>query len=180
MSGAAADLTVMTSDDDYDEDNGSIIAKVLTDVPESGSSATYSVGATNTATIGVMDDDDEPMASISSTYKAFEGSGDNDAGGLVVMLTSASRKIVQVAYTFADGTGDSGAENGVDYNGTNGTLTFTPDDRTGLTPTTMFVPFSIIPDNIDDPNETFTITLSTVPNGNATVSNTADMVTVHN
>ena len=64
----------MTSDDDYDEDNGSIIAKVLTDMPESGSSATYSVGADNSAIDWCnADDDNEPMASISSTHNAREG-----------------------------------------------------------------------------------------------------------
>ena len=65
MSGASEDLTVMTAGDDYDEDNGSITAKVLTDMPESGSSATYGVGTDNTAMIGITDDDDAPVASIS-------------------------------------------------------------------------------------------------------------------
>ena len=60
-------------------------------MPESGSSATYSVGVTNTAMIGIMDDDNEPMASISSTHNAGEGTT-NDADGLVVTLTSASGK----------------------------------------------------------------------------------------
>ena len=42
----------------------------------------------------------------------------------------------------------------------------------------MFVPFSIIPDNIDDADEMFTITLSNVSNGNATVDDSAKVVTV--
>ena len=108
------------------------------------------------------------------THIAGEGTT-NDADGLVVRLTAASGKIVQVAYTFADGIG---AVNGTDYMGTNGTLTFTPDDTTKLTPTEMFVPFSITMDNEDDPDETFTITLSNVSNGNASVNDSAKVATV--
>ena len=176
MSGATADLTVMTAGDDYDEDNGSISATILTDTPDTslGEITTYGVGADNTAMIGVMDDDDEPMASISETHIAVEGTA-NDADGLVVMLTAASRKVVQVAYEFADGTG---AVKGTDYMGTDGILTFTPDSETGITPTSIFVPFSIVQDDIDDPDETFTITLSNVANGNASVNDAAKVATV--
>ena len=178
MSGASADLTVMTDDDNYDDlDSGRIIAKVLSDMPASGSTATYSVGATYTAMIGIADDDDMPEASISATYSVSD-EGNNDANGLVVMLTPASGRTVQVAYAFADGTGDTAAEKGTDYSGTDGTLTFIPDETTGITPTTMFVPFSILKDAVTGVTKTFTITLSPATDGNATVSNTAKVATV--
>ena len=172
----------MTSDDEHDDlDSGSIIATILTEMPDTsqGEMVTYGVGADNTAMIGIVDDDELPVASISSTHIAVEGFA-NDADGLVVTLTPASGRTVQVAYAFADGTGLTGAVNGTDYIGTNGTLTFVPDSMTGLTPTEMFVPFSIRADSVDDPAEMFTITLSTVADGNASVNDSAKtaMVTI--
>ena len=179
MSGSTEDLTVETDDDEYDDlDRGHIIAKVLSDMPASGSAATYSVGAMNTAMIGVADNDDNmPVASISATYSVSD-EGDNDANGLVVMLTPASGRTVQVAYAFANGTGDTAAVNGTDYSGTDGILTINPVESTGLTPTTMFVPFSILKDAVTGMPKMFTITLSNTPNGNATVSDTAKEATV--
>ena len=174
MSDASADLIVMIDDDEYDEDNGSITAVVLPDMPESGSSATYGVGADNTAMIGITDDDDEPLASIVSTFNATEGLTYGD-DGLAVTLTPASGKTVKVSYTFADG---SGAVNGTDYMGMDDTLTFTPDATTKLTPTTMYVPFSILLDEMDDPDETFTITLSIPADGNARVDDATKVSTV--
>ena len=174
MSDASADLIVMIDDDEYDEDNGSITAVVLPDMPESGSSATYGVGADNTAMIGITDDDDEPLASIVSTFNATEGLTYGD-DGLAVTLTPASGKTVKVSYTFADGTE---AANGTDYMGMDDTLTFTPDSETGLTPTTMYVPFSIVSDEMDDPDESFTITLSIPADGNARVDDATKVSTV--
>ena len=94
--------------------------------------------------------------------------------GVVVNLGVASGKTVKVGYSFAD----VSAEQGVDYTATNDTLTFTPSATTGLTPTSLFIPFSIIQDNVNEADETFTITLSEPSDANASVDDENKLVTV--
>ena len=57
MSGASEDLIIMTDQDENDEENGSISAMILPDMPVQGSNITYLVGAPKTATIGIADND---------------------------------------------------------------------------------------------------------------------------
>ena len=128
----------------------------------------------NNATIGtdiftgtILDDDDPPVAAIMTNYSSFEDSGANDATGLVVTLTPASTKTVKVNYVFSDGS----AVKNTNYSGTNGTLTFTPSQVTGLTPTTKFIPFSILDNSNQNASKTFRITLSIPSGGNARTMN---------
>ena len=128
----------------------------------------------NNATIGtdiftgtILDDDDSPVAAIMTNYSSFEDSGANDATGLVVTLTPASTKTVKVNYVFSDGS----AVKNTNYSGTNGTLTFTPSQVTGLTPTTKFIPFSILDNSNQNASKTFRITLSIPSGGNARTMN---------
>ena len=116
----------------------------------------------------ILDDDLPPVVSIISTYSAAEGSGANDANGLVVSLTAASARTVKVAYAFNDDT----AEKNTDYTGENNTLTFSPSAN-GLTPTSMFIPFTITQDSREEAHETFSITLSIPADGNATLNDSA-------
>ena len=133
----------------------------------------FTIGANTTTvshstTVTIIDDDGvvEPVASISSAYSAFKSYGlNNEYEGLSVTLSQASTNTVKVGYTFADGT----ATKGTDYRGTDGMLIFTPDQSTGLTPTTLPIPFEII-SNSATIGETFTITLSIPAGGNATVN----------
>ena len=122
----------------------------------------------------ILDNDLPPVASIVTTATVPEASGANDATGLVVTLGVASGKTVKVGYAFAD----VSAEQGVDYTATDDTLTFTPSTTTGLTPTSIFVPFSIIQDTVNEADETFTITLSEPSEANATVDDENKLVTV--
>ena len=159
-------IPILIEPDAYDEDNEDFTVTI--------SSPTYATLGTTTTNEVTIVDNDIPEASISTAYSAPEASGANDASGLKVSLSAASTKTVKVKYVFADGT----AEQGVDYNATNGILTFSPDETTGLTPTSKFVPFSIIQDSINEAGETFTITLSIPDGGNATVDDAKKVATV--
>ena len=157
------------------------ISVVPDEIDEGNETFTVTISNPTHATLGTKTenevtivDNDTPEASINTTYSAPEASGANDSSGLKVTLSAASTKTVKVAYVFADGT----AERGSDYTASNGTLTFEPDETTGLTPTTKFVPFSIIQDSINEANETFTITLSIPDGGNATVDDAKKVATV--
>ena len=140
------------------------------------------LGAVETQQItGIIeDDDDAPEASISSTHSAPEGSGDNATRGadsLVVTLSAPSTKTVKVNYAFTDDT----ATRPDDYTGTDHFLTFTPDPNTGITDTTMLIPFSIIQDYIADGDEIFYIDISIPNDGNATphATDTRSTVTIN-
>ena len=92
--------------DQYDEDNENFTVTL--------SSPTHTtLGTNDTNTVTIVDDDLPPVASIISTYSAAEGSGANDANGLVVSLTAASARTVKVGYVFNDDT----AENNADFAG---------------------------------------------------------------
>jgi CSLREA domain-containing protein len=69
---------------------------------------------------------------------------------LTVTIASVSPITVTAGYTFSDGTAIAGD----DYDAISGTLTFTP----GVTSRAFYVP--LIDDLVDEPDETFTITLS--------------------
>ena len=135
-------------------------------------------GATG-ATIGdpftgsIADDDDPPKATISGTHMAPEDSGANDmreaTDALAVTLSAASTKIVKVDYAFGHATNDT-AEKGVDYTASDDQFVFNPSNTTGLTATSMLIPFTVTDDTLNEASETFTITLS-IPDedGNASV-----------
>ena len=170
-SGASADLTVATSNDDNDEVDGSITATIAAET--AGSVKTYQIGSNNTQTIGFTDNDDPPIASIVANYNAPEESGANT---IDVTLSTASAKTVMVEYSF--GTGTNPATAGTDFTASNGTLTFNPDQIGDITLTTMPIPFTILQDSESDPSETFTITLSIPTNGNASVNDATKTTTV--
>ena len=77
-------------------------------------------------------------------------------------------------YVFSDGS----AIKNTNYSGVNNTLTFTPSQETGLTPTTKFIPFSILDNSSQNASKTFRITLSIPAGGNARTMNTSNEVAV--
>ncbi len=87
-----------------------------------------------------------------------------------VRLSQASRTPVAVNYRVAAGT--AGSNDAVLP--FTGSLTFTPDRRTGLTPTVQYIYVIIIGDRIDEPNETINVTITAtgapVARGAATVT----------
>ena len=106
--------------------------------------------ATEMATGTITDDDGAPSLSVAATS--------GDEGGLVnftVRLSPASGQVVTVSYATAPGTATSSADGaGADFTAMSGVLTF----AVGETSKPVYV--QTTQDNVYDPNETFTLTLS--------------------
>ena len=105
--------------------------------------------------------DTEPSLSIQA---ATVGEGDGTAG-FTVELGAVSGAQVTVDYATADGTATAGA----DYTAANGTLTFAPGE------TSKSISVTITDDDVDEENETFTVTLGNAVNasiGQATATGT--------
>jgi hypothetical protein len=103
------------------------------------------------------DDVDMPMVSISSYATAMEGPGAQLE--FTVSLSSPSALPVAVYYATSDATGSpSPATAGVDYVPASGTLTILPGD----TSTQLTIP--ILDDSIDEPDESFLVSLTAADN----------------
>jgi hypothetical protein len=110
------------------------------------------LGAPNSATLTILDDDDPPAVQFSGTaYTATESAG---AVPIDVVLSTASGLTVTVAYSTTDLTADS-----ADYDTAAGTLTFAP----GTITQTFNV--NVIGDMIAEPDETVALALGEPSNG---------------
>ena len=98
---------------------------------------------------GTITDDDVPSLSITDAT-AVEG----EKARFAVRLDAAGEQTVTVSYGTAGGT----ATEGTDYSGASGTLTFAPGE------TEKIISVQTREDETDEPDETFTVTLSN-PNG---------------
>ena len=150
-------IRVQTLEDTTDEQDETFTVKL-----SSPSGASLS---TSTATGTIIDGDVPPELSIGDAG-ADEG---DDVATFNVTLTQASGKTVTVDYATADGT----AEAPMDYAATSGTLTFLAGEQSKP----ISVP--IQDDAIDEPVETFTVTLrnptdATLDDGSATGKITDD------
>ena len=98
----------------------------------------------------VTEDDDPPSGLSISDAGVLEGDSGSAAMEFTVTLDPAATGEVTVDWATADGT----AAAGTDYTAGNGSLTF----GAGEVSKTVSVP--VTGDNVDEPNETFTVTLS--------------------
>ncbi len=175
MSGASVDLTIMISDDTYDEDDGSVTAEIVAE--EVGDSpATYALGTNVTSTINVTDNDDPPIISIQAVPLVAEGSDPNNNVTMEfnVKLLDAngnetkSGKEVKVNYLTSPGTARASINldtNPADFAQKLGELTFAPvtsvvDSGDSSKP----IQIEIYGDSEAEADETFTVTLSTPTN----------------
>ena len=122
--------------------------------------------AATTATLTITNDD-QPSLSITSV-SAAEGNSGTTAFSVPVTLSTASTKAVSVHFATSDGTATAPG----DYVTSTGTVTFQPGE------TAKAVPVSIVGDTTVEPNETFTVTLSSPVN--ATIAGGAATVTINN
>jgi ribosomal protein L35AE/L33A len=99
--------------------------------------------------VATIVNDDAPQLSIGNAT-ATEGNTGSVNATFTVTLSQASTQTVTVNYATANGTATAGA----DYTTTSGQLTFAP----GVTSRTINIP--VLGDTLDEPNETFTVTLS--------------------
>lgn len=122
---------------------------------------------------GTITNDEATVTPAITIYDAtiVEGFGNPTQALIVVGLNTASLLPVTVNYATTNATAIAGS----DYTASTGTITFNP----GVTTQTIAVP--ILNDNINEPNETFRITLSvptnaTIADGQATITITDTLV----
>ena len=142
----ARTVTVPTEDDTVQEAD-SVVTVTLT--PD----AAYDVG-TGAAEVTVTDDESPPGLSIGDGSISEGDRGDTNMS-FTVTLSPEAAGTVTVDWATADGTATAGA----DYTAANGTLTFNAGE------TNKTVSVVVAGDNVDEPNETFTVTLSNASSG---------------
>ncbi|MGE3509552.1 MAG: beta strand repeat-containing protein [Vicinamibacterales bacterium] len=119
--------------------------------------------ATVVATYGV------PTSSLSvGDLSVTEGTGGTNSAVFVVSLTPAATSTVAVNYQTVDGT----AAAPDDFTAVSGTLTFAPGQ------TSQTVPVALVTDSIDEPNESFSLLLSSA--ANASISDDTGIATIVN
>ncbi len=157
--------------DDYTATSGSVtfapgVTAMTVNIPVSGdvlneasdtvlfnltSSETANASASATLTI----DNDDPLPSLSiGDVTIVEGTGGTQNAVFTVSLNQASGLPITIDFTTGDGTAVAGS----DYGATSGSLSFAP----GQTTQTVTVP--IASDNVDEANETFTVSLQNAVN----------------
>ena len=146
-------ISVPTGSDSKDEPNETFTVLLSSPV-------NTSVSGTNPATGTINDNDNAPTVSIGNG-SAAEGT----AVSFTVTLAAASGKVVEVDYATSDG---SATVADSDYSATSGTLTFSPG---GSLTQTISVPTGS--DSKDEPNETFTVSLSSPVNTSVSGTNPA-------
>jgi uncharacterized repeat protein (TIGR01451 family) len=185
---ATADNTATTGDNDY-------VANSLTGQTIPAGSSTYSfnvlangdttveptetffVNVTNVtgATVadgqgvGTISNDDSPPAISIDDVAVTEGNSGTTNLTFTVSLSSVAAAPVTVNWATSDGT----AVNPSDYTAANGTVTFAPSDLSES------IVISINGDLVFEPNETFTVELTT-PSANATISDPSGTGTITN
>ena len=111
---------------------------------------------------GTIADDDAPPAPLTLSIadaEASEGSSGTSQMSFAVTLSGVPQSDVTVDFASSDGSAA-----GSDYTARTGTLTFTP---TG--PLTRSISIALTPDTVDEPDESFAVTLANV-SANATIS----------
>ncbi|MDC1135686.1 Calx-beta domain-containing protein [Alphaproteobacteria bacterium] len=135
-------INVPILDDSLDEANETFEIRL--------SNATNASISDNTSIVTITDDEGLPSLSVQNLTHLTE----NNQAAVMVTLNSASALPVTVNYATSDGTAIAGN----DYTFDNGTLTFAP------TVTSMTIPITVLPDTIDEENETFSLNLSSPTN----------------
>ena len=179
--GGSNNLTESTEADPYDEENGSITAKIL---PDTDGSRDYSFGALSesTATIQVTDDDNPPNMSISvANFTERDDLTNTTNMVFTVEIDEESHKEISVNFTTASAEGT--ATSGNDFIAQSGTLTFskrvisnTGEVTAGTTSKTINVP--IYGDVLDEENETVIVTLSNEQNATLATEETTETGTI--
>lgn len=117
------------------------------------------------ATVTILNDDPLPTISVSDVLMNEGNTGTANAN-FVVALSNPSSSTITVNYATADGT----ALAGLDYNAASGSLTYTP----GQTSKTVAV--QVRGDTLDEPSETFTLSISGA--SNATIGTAVGTATI--
>jgi hypothetical protein len=142
---------------------------------ESAETLTLTLSNPTIATIGqatatgTIQDTTSVVVAIGADVSRPEGNSGSTEWDFPVTLSMASAQTVTVQYATGNGT----ATAGTDYNGTSGTLTFTPGA------TTQVIHVVVLGDTTHEADETFKVTLST-PTGGASLGRTEATATIQN
>jgi hypothetical protein len=140
-------INVTPIDDDLYEGTESIKANLV-------ANSSYSIGAVGSAEIAIEDNETLPTLTITPASPSIiekNSSEPANNASFQIQLSGKSATEVTVNYTTVNGTAIAGS----DFTSTSGQLTFTAGSTT---PQTILVP--ITPDNVLEPDETFTLQLS--------------------
>jgi hypothetical protein len=165
---SSAVVDVKPIDDDRYEGNETVGLAIQT-------SSTYTLGASTSAEIAIIDNETIPTLSITPGTQSIieKNSGDPvNSASFQVQLSGKSATAITVDYSTINGTAISDS----DFTATTGKLTFAP----GSLSQTILVP--IAPDNTVEPNETFSlqITVGASEAVGATISTTSATATIQN
>ncbi len=150
-------ITVAISPDELDEIDETLLVTL-----SNANGADSPTIADDQGVITITDNDAAPAVSVAAA-SASESAG---TVTITVTLDAPSGKTITVDYATGGGT----ATDGSDYTGATGTLTFLPGQ------TTATFTIAITPDNIDEDDETFNVTLSN--ESNATLGMDSAVVTI--
>jgi poly(3-hydroxybutyrate) depolymerase len=128
--------------------------------------AVLGVGAQTNATVSILDNDQGLQFQLAS-YSVAE-----DAGAAQISIVRGDNGNLPVTLNFS--TFDSSATNGLDYTGTNCTLSFAPQERL------KFVHIPILNNNLKQPNRTFKVNLANPTNATLGTQKTASVTIVDN
>jgi len=154
---SSADIVVTVNDDTMQESNETVIATM-------GTPTNASQGAITEHTATIVDNDGPPQVLFKQAdFSAGEAAG---TATIEVILSYASiTETITVDYATSNGTGVAGS----DYTSKSGTLTFAP----GVTSQTFDV--TILPDTLDEPDETVDLTLTNPTNASLGTPATATL-----
>ena len=153
-------IAVTLMDDTADEDNETFTVTLSGPTAAGTGSSMPTLASPGSAQGTIVDDDGLPLLSIAA---ASVGEGDGSIH-FEVSLDPASAKDVSASWSTADGTAEAGSDYGEE---TGGTLTI----ARGTTSTTVTV--TVRQDTVDEPPETFTVTLSGPVNGELSANDSA-------
>ena len=157
-------ITVPIINDNIFEGNESFNLTLSNPTGEGSVNLTYP----NIATLTIYDDDNPPYISALN-ISVNEPPVANTATALVIVrLTNPTTQTATVNYSTANGTAIAGS----DYVATSGVLTFAPLE------TTKTIAVQILGDNLNEPNENFTVNFSNAVN--ASINNSQVTVTIIN
>ena len=134
-------------DDDINEPNGAIIAKIV-------STSRYAVGTSNVARVRINDDEEVPTLSITPISKVEGQSGTTDYD-FAVSLNRATTEVVKVDFEVGKEGDTATLDDDYSVQNNGRTLTF-PKNSTDP----QYINIDVVGDTLYETNEEFTITLS--------------------
>ena len=139
---STGEVTITAEDNDADAPDKTVTVSATAQNPQ---------GVTDPRDVPLTIEDDEAPAGLSiDDVSVAEGDSGGTTLQFTVRLTPAASAPVTVSWATADGT----AQAGTDYTAGSGSLTF------GVGETVKAVSVSVTGDEVDEPDETFTVTLS--------------------